>query len=204
MPTVVATSGHSVSFAHRILWDSSRRHLSLAGLHQADSWQLHLSAGLLAAAAFEGYLNYLGQELLPALWENERASFSTPPYRGVNGKLRRIAEEVEWPLPPRSRKPFAGLAELQSLRDKMVHAKPKRENFRRVHKEGEFGPGPGVWLHPEFSDRRVLALISDTEAVAVLLHNAVLKSSFRNVAFLGKHPFLGATGYGLHSVEPAG
>jgi hypothetical protein len=173
-------------------------------MHPTDSWQLHLSAGLLAAAAFEGYLNYLGEEILPALWKDERVSFSTPPYRGVNGKLRRIAEEVEWPLAPRSRKPFSGLVELQSLRDKMVHAKPKRENIRRVHKESDFGPTPGAWLHPEFSERRVLSLISDTEAVAVLLHNAVRKSSFRNVAFLGSHPFLGAIGYGLRSVEPAG
>lgn len=65
MVNLKVTSGRYESYAHRLLWDSSQRHLSIAEEHPEDSWMLHLSAGLLAAAAFEAYLNYLGEEILP-------------------------------------------------------------------------------------------------------------------------------------------
>lgn len=164
---------------------------------------LHLSAGLLAAAAFEAYLNYLGEEMLPDIWDNERSAFSKPPYQGTGGKLKRIADELGWALPPKSRKPLSGVIELRGLRDKMVHARPKKENYRRVHKAGEFATVPATWLYREAAERRIRALVADVEAFAVSLHNAVLSSEFRNVVF-GSHPFLGALGFGTHLVESAG
>lgn len=203
MVTLNVTSGHFVSFAHRLLWDSSQRHLAIASERPSDSWMLHLSAGLLAAAAFEAYLNYLGEEMLPELWANERSFFSTPPYQGTFGKLKRIAEELGWNLPSKSRKPLCGVIELQSLRDKMVHARPKKENYRRVHRENEFAPVPATWLYREAPERRVRSLVADANAFAVSLHNAVLQSQFRNVVF-GSHPFVGALGFGTHTVGSAG
>jgi len=148
-------------------------------------------------------INYLGEEILPDVWANERSFFSRPPYQGTGGKLKRIAEELEWSLPPKSRKPLSGVIELQSLRDKMVHTRPKKESYRRVHKEGEFAPVPATWLYREAPERRVRALIADVNAFAVSLHNAVLQSEFRKVVF-GNHPFLGSLGFGTHTVGSAG
>lgn len=202
MVTLNITSGQYVSFAHRLLWESSQRHLSIAAERPEDSWMLHLSAGLLAAAAFEAYLNYLGEEILPEIWRDERHFFSAPPYRGTSGKLQRIAEELDWPLPAKYRKPLSSVIELQSLRDKMVHARPRKETYRRVHKEGEFATLPATWLYREAPAKRVLTLIADVQMFATQLHNAVLKSEFKNVVF-GSHPFLGALGFGTHTVVPA-
>ena len=172
-------------------------------MSEDDSWILHLSAGLLAAAAFEAYLNYLGEEMLPQVWAEERKFFSAEPYRGTGGKLKRIAEEVKWVLPAKSRKPFSGLLELQSLRDKLVHAKPKKATYRSVHKEGQWPTLPSTWLHREAPAKRVRSLIADVEAFAVALHNAVLHTDFRDVVLDG-HPFLGSLGIGIHSVEAGG
>lgn len=202
MAKLNVTTGHYVSFAHRLLWDSARRHLAIAKERPDDSWFLHLSAGLLAAAAFEAYLNYLGEEMLPDVWANERQFFSAEPYRGTHGKLKRIAEELDWTLPPKSRKPFSGLVEAQSLRDKMVHARPKKETYRRVHKDGEFPPTPSTWLYREAPERRVRTLVADVEQFAIMLHNAVLSSEFRGVVF-GSHPFLGALSFGTRNVGAA-
>ena len=203
MTRLNVTSGNYVSFAHRLLWDSSQRHIAIANERPEDSWMLYLSAGLLAAAAYEAYLNYLGEEMLPDIWTDERKFFSSEPYRGTEGKLKRISEEIEWSLPPKSRKPLSGVIELQSLRDKMVHAKPKKEAYRRTHKEDESPPTPSTWLYREAPVRKVRALVADVEAFAVSLHNAVLQSEFRYVVF-GSHPFLGALGFGTHTVESAG
>jgi hypothetical protein len=200
MTTLNVTSGQYVSFAHRLLWDSPLRHLVIAAERPDDSWMLHLSAGLLAAAAFEAYLNYLGGEILPNIWAKERSFFSTSPYRGTVGKLKCIADELKWDLPPKSREPLSGVVELLSLRDKIVHAKPKKEAYRRVHKDTDFAPVPATWLYREAPEKRVRALIKQVEAFAVSLHNTVLRSGYRNAVF-GAHPFLGALGFGTHTVE---
>jgi hypothetical protein len=204
MVTLEVTSGNYVSFAHRLLWVSSQRHLDIAAERpNDDSWMLHLSAGLLAAAAFEAYLNYIGEELLPEVWVEERKFFSAEPYRGTEGNLRRIAEEVQWTLPPKTRKPFAGLLELQSLRDKLVHAKPHKVAYRRVHKEGQWPTLPPTWLYREAPAKRIRLLIADVEAFAVSLHNVVLRSELHGDVF-GSHPFLGSLGFGIHNVEAVG
>lgn len=200
MVTLTVISGNYVSFAHRLLWNSSQRHLAIAAERpKEDHWMLHLSAGLLAAAAFEAYLNHLGEELLPQIWAKERKFFSVEPYRGTGGKIKRIAEEIHWVLPAKTRKPFSGLVELQNLRDKLVHAKPKKAAYRSVHKEGEWPKLPSTWLYREASAKRVRSLIADVEAFSVSLHNAVLQSDLRNCVF-GSHPFLGSLGFGMFSV----
>ena len=197
------TSGEYTSFAHRVLWESSRRHLLIAGERPSDSWMLHLSAGLLGAAAFEAYLNYVGEEMLPHVWKDERRFFSSPTYRGTNGKLRRIAEELGFSLPPRTHKPYAGWLSLVELRDKLVHARPKKVTYRTTHRADKFPKEPTTWLRAEASPEIVRTLIDTTECFATELHSLILRLEFRHVVF-GSHPFLGALAFGSRRVRYAG
>lgn len=197
------TTGSYVSFSHRLLWDSVIRHLALAEQHSADSWQLHLSAGLLAAAAFEAYLNYLGEEILPTVWEDERKYFSQEPYKGTAGKLLRIAEEVGLTLPGTSEKPYVGFSELQALRDKMVHARPSRKSYRSIHSSNEMPRFPRHWLELEAPPERIKANIEHLEQLAIIVHSAIQVSKCKNAIF-GAHPFLGLLGIGTHSVDKYG
>lgn len=201
MTVLETTSGSFTSYAHRILWDASRRHLALSESQDPDtSWTLHLSAGLLAAAAFEAYLNYIGESVLPDLWAKERAYFSRAPYRGTEGKLLRIGKELGWPIPSKSRRPMSGWVELRSIRDRLVHAKPKRTSYRITHKQGKLPPAPLTWLYREAPADRVRKLIADTEALASSLHSALRASEHADIA-VGSHPFIGLLGFGEHSVE---
>jgi hypothetical protein len=197
------TSGSYTSFAHRILWDSMRRHLSIADERAPDSWMLHLSAALLGAAAFEAYLNYIGDEMLPHVWANERQVFSSDAYKGTRGKLKRIAEELGYRPPPATQKPFAGWLELVSLRDKLVHARPKKIVYRTTHSARGFPKFCSSWLYKEAPPQKIRGLLTHTETLAMELHTLVLRSEFRGVVF-GSHPFNGALGFGTRSVENAG
>jgi len=203
MVTLAVTSGAYVSFAHKLLWDSSQRHISIAAERPQDSWMLHLSAGLLAAAAFEAYLNYVGGEILPHVWKDERKNFSAEPYRGTMGKLKRIAEELRTTLPPKSRRPLAGVVELQDLCDKIVHASPKKAIYRSVHKQDQFPRLPSMWLYREAPPERVRRHIADVQSFAEQLHTVIRTSEFRFVV-VDSHPFLGALSFGTGSVESAG
>jgi hypothetical protein len=200
MPTLAITSGHYTSFAHKYLWEGVQVHLEIAKERPADSWMLHLSAGLLAAAAFEAYLNYVGEEALPHIWEQERAFFSKPEYKGTRGKLKRIAEELGYSLPPTTHKPFRGWLELVSLRDKLVHGRPKRVEYRAKHRVADFPRLPTGWMASEAPVERIRARIGDTETLAVELHTLLQASEFRFVVF-GGHPLIGALGFGTRSVE---
>lgn len=200
MPSLVASTGQYISFAHRLLWNSAQRHVRLAAEHHQDSWMLHLSAGLLSAAAFEAYLNYVGAEALPHVWAQERKFFAQRHYRGTAGKFKRIAEELGYQTPPQSHKPWAGWLELVSLRDRLVHARPKKVQYRVVHKAEGFPKLPSTWLYAEASPEKVLKLIAHTEQLALEMHTLLRRSEFESVVF-GSHPFVGALGFGIHSVE---
>lgn len=200
MPSLATTTGSYTSFAHKLLWESTQRHLAIADEHPTDSWVLHLSAGLLATAAFEAYLNYLDEEMLPHVWADERRFFSAPAYKGTRGKFKRIAEELGFSPPPPTHKPFAGWLELVSLRDKLVHAKPKKVVYRTTHRAHSFPRFPSSWIYLESRPAKIRSLIAETETLAVELYSLIHDSEFRSVVF-GSHPFAGALGFGTRSVE---
>ncbi len=49
-----------------------------------------LSAMLMAYLTYEAYLNFLGTRVTPSDWENEREFFRKAPYKGTEGKLKRM------------------------------------------------------------------------------------------------------------------
>ena len=202
MPALQVSSGKYESYAHKLLWESSRRHLSLSEANPEDSWLLHLSAGLLAAAAFEAYLNYVGEEVLPHIWDQERTFFAQAPYKGTFGKLKRIAEEIRWELPRRDLQPIAGAVELHALRDKVVHGRTLRVNWKRTHPANQLPRTPGGWLSAEAPPTKVRRLIVKTEELAILLHGHLLASEFQ-YCILGSHPLIGMLGFGSLSARAA-
>jgi len=203
MSSIAVTSGSYTSFAHKYLWEGVQVHLEIARGRPADAWMLHLSAGLLAAAAFEAYLNYVGEETLPHVWAQERSFFAQPEYKGTRGKFKRIAEEIGYSLPPANHPPFRGWLELVSLRDKLVHARQKKVEYRAKHRVEQFPKLPSGWMASEAPAKKIRALIADTEKLAVELHSVLQASEFKYVVF-GGHPLIGLLGFGTRSVEHAG
>lgn len=202
MVTLQVTTGRYESYAHKLLWESSCRHFALAVANPEDSWFLHLSAGLLAAAAFEAYLNYVGEEMLPQVWQQERAFFSQQQYKGTFGKLKRIAEEIGWELPRKDRQPLSGVIELQSLRDKMVHGRSVRVEYKKTHRSDQWPQLPGGWLAAETRPQKIQHLVARVEEFTVSLHTAILHSEFQHCV-IGAHPLLGMLSFGTHSATAA-
>jgi hypothetical protein len=200
MSKLLRTTGLYTSFSHRLLWDSVQRHLDLAAENPQDSWFLHLSAGLLAAAAFEAYLNYLGGEILPEVWLREKEEFARVPYRGTEGKLLRIAEEIQLVLPKKSDQTYQAFSELKALRDKVVHAKPRVAKHSQVHKANKLPNHPKHWLELEAKQDKVARQIKGLEELAIIVHTAARSSEYQSVVF-GAHPFNGALGIGVHTID---
>ena len=137
--------------------------------------------------------------MLPTVWRNERKHFSKDPYRGVLGKVKRIAEEVGYQLPRKTHKPFAGWLELQELRDKIVHARTKRSHFSQVHRSDAFPKLPPPWMSRELSRTKVRELIALLEEFATEIHTLVAQSEIPEAAF-GSHPLRGTLGFAVGDV----
>jgi len=73
----------------------------------------------------EAYLNYVGELLAPEIWADERRFFSKRPYRGFDGKLRKVLELVELAEPDRGARPYQTVWLLKEFRDTIAHARPE-------------------------------------------------------------------------------
>jgi hypothetical protein len=117
-------------FLHKELWRVVERQFEHAAAHPTGSLYDYLVAMVFAFHTLEAYLNFVGERLAPELWQDERNFFRNEPYRGFDGKLRKVLELVELPEPDRESRPYSTVWLLKGLRDLIVHARPER--FRSV------------------------------------------------------------------------
>ena len=60
----------------------------------------------------------------PRIWKDERKFFRNVPYRGFDGKVRKVLELVGLAEPARDIRPYSTVWVLKDLRDLIAHAKP--------------------------------------------------------------------------------
>jgi hypothetical protein len=71
---------------------SYRREAAAADVKEEGSFFHNLVALVFASHVVEAYLNYVGERLAPDIWKDERNYFRKEPYRGWEGKLRKVFE----------------------------------------------------------------------------------------------------------------
>jgi hypothetical protein len=76
-------------FSYEILWRAAHTALKMAEIKDPLIRVDHLSihSVLTAFLAFEGFLNFVGMEIAPETWKNERDFFAGPKFRGIIGKV---------------------------------------------------------------------------------------------------------------------
>lgn len=111
-------------FLHKDLWLVVERQFEHATATPKGSFYDHLVAMVFALHSLEAYLNFVSEQLAPDLWGNERDFFRKEPYRGFEGKVRKVLELVSLPEPNRDTRPYSTVWLLKDLRDLIAHAKP--------------------------------------------------------------------------------
>lgn len=76
-------------FSYEILWRAAHTALSMAEIKDSCIRVDHLSIHsiLTAFLAFEGFINFVGDEIAPEIWNKEREFFSGNNFRGIVGKI---------------------------------------------------------------------------------------------------------------------
>ena len=114
------------SFLHRELWRVVEMQGEIAEERQGRGvFYNDLVAMVFALHTVEAYLNFIGELLAPAIWKDERNYFRKVPYRGFEGKLRKVLELVSlsWAVADR---PLKTVLQLKELRDLIAHPKTEQ------------------------------------------------------------------------------
>ena len=104
----VLTTHEGESFTHRSLWCVVARQIENAEARPTGALYDDMAAMLFALHAFEAYLNFLGMRLAPDLWNDEQNFFRKEPYRGFEGKVRKVFELCRLTESDRLAKPYRG------------------------------------------------------------------------------------------------
>lgn len=157
------TKVKGVTYHHRILWSVGGRLIQHADEDPDRRWYGYFSALLVTFFAFEGFLNYIGEELYPREWEDEKELFSSGSRRGTKGKLEFLAERLAVPL-DRGRRPYQSLSELSAFRHTMVHSRHDKIDDEIVTSLEEIGRDSMV---PQIASKEETSRIrSDVEKLA--------------------------------------
>ena len=113
-------------FLHKDLWRVVERQLEHAAAVPTGAFYDDLVSMVFALHALEAYLNFVGERIAPEIWKDEREFFRKEPYRGFDGKMRKVLEIAGVSEPPRDVRPYSTVWLLKDLRDLIAHAKPMR------------------------------------------------------------------------------
>jgi hypothetical protein len=129
---MLKTTFEGEEILHRILWVITEREAKLCD-ELTEGWLYpSVVAMVFAFHTVEAYLNYVGERLAPDIWTDERNFFRRKPYRGWDGKLRKVMELAGVVLKPEDR-PLKTILELKELRNLIAHGKPEKLTGEVIH-----------------------------------------------------------------------
>ena len=163
MTGIASTRYSGGEYTHRFLWRCVQKQLEAARSGPEGSRYFHLSAMVPGYFVFEAYINYLGETLDKDTWQKEREFFSKEPYRGTEGKLKKLLELYDLPYPKKSERPFASVIQIGALRDKIVHSKPYKKEFTVLHSVQAPSPEAKRWLEDEVNETQAERAIADLD-----------------------------------------
>lgn len=179
-------------FTHKILWECCDMHSKAAekaAAEKAGPIYYELTAMLFAYLTYEAYLNYLGERVAPDAWRNERQFFNREPYRGIAGKLKKIAEVCNIGDFDTGGRPYQTIVELCKLRDYLAHGKPDRYEMSLKHMRSS---EPGLFhsnLYQLVTPEKMKRGIEDVRSFGELLHRRA--APYVSDSFFGENPFEG-------------
>jgi hypothetical protein len=139
---MLKTTYDGKELTHRWLWSIVEAEAAIAKQRERNWLKPAAVAMVFAFHTVEAYLNYVGETLAPAIWRDERNFFRRPPYRGLNGKLRKVMELVGMAWPQPVNRPLQSILELKPLRDLIAHSRSEEIVGTVFHSEDELSFPP--------------------------------------------------------------
>lgn len=195
---MLKTTSTGQTLPHRFLWDIVEEQAKLASEREHGWSKPALVAMVFGFHTVEAYTNFVGASLAPEIWRDERNYFRKEPYRGWDGKLRKVMELVEmpWPEPELIERPLKTILELRELRDLIAHPKPEKLTSETLHVEGTEAPFPVSSLRSKFTPKdKVTRAVSDVELFLNQIHRLAAPKVKVNDIWFGSDALRGPDEY---------
>lgn len=157
-PAMLKTTFEGAEIIHRHLWEIVEAEAKLASARDKDWFNPSLVAMVFASHTVEAYLNFIGERIAPDIWKDERNYFRKQPYRGWEGKLRKVLELVGMACSP-DIPPLKTVLGLKELRDLIAHGKPEKLAGEIIHPQGTDSPFPVSTLRGLITPKAKLATV---------------------------------------------
>ena len=190
MNTRVITTVEGERFIHKELWRVVLRQLEHAKKMPSGAFYDDLVAMTFAFHALEAYLNYVGEKLAPEIWKDERNYFLKQPYRGFDGKIRKVFELTGLSEPKRDTRPYSSVWMLKGLRDLMAHGKVERITDDFEHDAEEQSPWVRTPLDFLVTEANAEIARNDVASITKSIHDAA-RPKVDDVWFQSAGPFEG-------------
>lgn len=159
-------------YLHKAVWLVVKRQLTHAEAHPKGALLDHLVAMVFCSHALEGYANFLGEKVAPALWKDERERFAKT---GLGGKLDALHEVCGLPLLERGKRPWSTIRELKRLRDSIAHPRIRTTRTTTEYADGKEPPlFARSYLVEVVSQRKALRAMEDVKDIVDRLHEAAM------------------------------
>ena len=188
-------------FIHKELWRVVERQLEHSKRTPTGAFYDDLVAMVFAFHAFEAHLNYVGGILAPEVWKDERNYFRSEPYRGFDGKVRKVLQLAGVAEPDRAVRPYSTVWLLKDLRDLMAHGKVEKFAAVIEHAAGTEANRMPSTLDPMVTAENAQLAHDDILAMSQLIHDAA-HPKVEDVWF-GRHAYKGAIQHGQGSTRIA-
>lgn len=115
-------------FSYEILWRASQTALKMTEVEDERIRPDHLcmNAILTGFLAFEGFLNFVGEEIAEKVWKDEKQFFSGPDFKGVIGKVEYLFTLFPDRDLRKGEEPFQTFKKIKEVRDLLAHNRVKR------------------------------------------------------------------------------
>jgi hypothetical protein len=197
---MLKTTYSGETFPHYLLWQIVEEQAKVASEREREWFKPAIVAMVFGFHTVEAYLNFVGERLDPETWQNERDFFRKEPYRGWEGKLRKVMELVELPWLEPVERPLKTILELKKTRDLIAHPKPEKLASEVIHAGDTEAPRLVSTLRSMFTPKeKMTSAVRDVDQFLNQIHN-LAKPKVNDIWF-GKEALRGPTEYTLRTTS---
>jgi hypothetical protein len=160
-------------YLHKEMWRVVKRQFDRPEESKKGAMYDDLVAMVFASHTLEGYLNFIGDKILPEVWKDERETFSKS---GVSGKLAAVLEACGLEPFEKGRRPYSTVQTLKKLRDCIAHPKTQKPKSSTVYSEGKEPPMfPKTYLETLISRQKAERARDDVRCIVDRIHASAVE-----------------------------
>ena len=191
----------TVSNTYEYLWSACEKAMEDAQQTEGSPWYYYFTAMTMAYFCYEAFLNHVLHHIAPEIFSNEKENFSKAPYKGTEGKLKKVCEVADVVFPNKGDTTYQQIHLLKTLRDFVAHGKTEETSEVIKATNGHEAINIRSTLHELVTKKNAEKSIRSVKAFIISLNKDVRNKT--NCDRLALTPLQGMSAHGSASeIQP--